>query len=243
MDFGFYSRKFDYWPIYEAIKEYYLIGVENTDWEMYSNYPGFRRKTELSVQHIHQESDLNRSWNQFLDEIKQLAGLELVNTTLPYDSCLSGYILLDSKSIEGVSITRELHFYLSFLGPFYSVVGQDRYYERKPDLNIVKTTCLTVSPKFEYEELFCLLEKKIEERFIGYRFVPFRIGELSLKGLNVDDSDGKNNKIFHALFTSLLDFSHYNVGDGFYKNEDWIRNGYVDDGQQWTASPIWLVPD
>lgn len=238
MEFNFSSKKFDYWPIYEAVKEYHLLGIEPSEWEMHNNYPGFHRKGEISAQHIQEESAISLRWKGLVKEVEQLTEKEITGTIFGFDHSLSGYLTLDTSIAGGVKLTKELHFYLSLLGPFYTVLGQDRYYERKPEVNLELTTCLTVSPLAEYEALFRLTEGSIEKKFKEYRFVPFCIGEMSLKGLDVDDSGGKYNRVFHALFNTRLSNFENRVGDSAYKNDQWIRKDYVDDGHQWVAYPI-----
>jgi hypothetical protein len=97
---------------------------------------------------------------------------------------------------------------------------------------------LVVSPENEFAETFILLCKKIENRFKGFRFVPFGLCKQTIEALDVRYSDENLNGVFHALFNNHVDLTACRtIGDDYYKSEDWIKEEYVDNGARWAAYP------
>ena len=46
------------------------------------------------------------------------------------------------------------------------------------------------------------------------------------------------NTVFHALFNDQIDFTVWQkIGNADFKSEDWIKDGYIDDGVGWTIYP------
>jgi hypothetical protein len=135
--------------------------------------------------------------------------------------------------------TKELHFFVSLVGPFYTIVGQDNNAIKIDDIRSCRSTnYLIVSPEKEFAETFKFLCDKIEPRFKGYRFVPFEICQQTIDGLEVRYTEKNLNSIFHALFNDHIDLLDWRkVGNEYFKSEDWIREDYVDTGGSWTIYP------
>ncbi|MFY8036387.1 MAG: hypothetical protein ACOVMQ_04415, partial [Cyclobacteriaceae bacterium] len=97
---------------------------------------------------------------------------------------------------------------------------------------------LVVSPEIEYAESFHYLCSKIESRFNGFRFIPFYIYEQTIEGLNTRFFNGNNSSIFCALFHDLIDLKTPRIiGNHSFKSEDWIKEGYIDTGDNWVIYP------
>lgn len=72
----------------------------------------------------------------------------------------------------------------------------------------------------------------------GFRFIPFELCTQTIDGLEVRYSDQNLNTVFHALFNDHIDLTTRNtIGNEYFKSEDWIKEGYVDKGSNWTAYP------
>ena len=127
----------------------------------------------------------------------------------------------------------ELHFAVSFIGPFYSIIGQSttvvNHTEGGDHSYYSAVNRITASPGNETEKYFNFLSDNIESRFKGYRFVPYYINKQILEGLRVRYRDDKVNRIYHALFNDIVQFTDYGkheplvMGDEFYRYEDWAR--------------------
>lgn len=235
----FNSDKFDFWKIYDAIKHFYPIGVKKDESKMYFSYPGLKELEDMVVDSIHDDHHFLERWDNFTKAIEKEIGKEVIGTTYGQAPSFSSYVLLDTISVDNLTRTKELHFFVSLVGPFYTIIGQDnntvKLEERK---NYTSTSYLVVSPENEFEDTFNLLCDKIENRFKGFRFVPFELCKQTIDGLNVRYSDDHLNSIFHALFNDHIDLTIWRkIGNDYYKSEDWIREGYVDTGGTWTAYP------
>jgi hypothetical protein len=83
-----------------------------------------------------------------------------------------------------------------------------------------------------------LLCDRIENRFKGYHFIPFELCKQTIEGLDVRYSDENLSTVFHALFNDHIDLDTWRtIGDNYYKSDDWIKEGYVDEGGGWTMYP------
>ena len=83
-----------------------------------------------------------------------------------------------------------------------------------------------------------MLCDKIESRFKGFLFVPFGICKQTIEGLDVRYSDENLNAVFHALFNNYVDLTtSKTIGNEYYKSENWIKEGYVEQGGGWTVYP------
>ena len=83
---------------------------------------------------------------------------------------------------------------------------------------------ITASPHEEFEKDFNYLQRRIETRFKGYKFVPISMCLRMIKGLHHDFLE--YGTVYDALFNHLFNFyyfplAHYR-GDEWY----WIRRKY-----------------
>ena len=235
----FNSDKFDFWKIYDAIKRFYPIGVKRDDSKMYFSYPGLKELEDIVVDNIHNDNHFIERWDKFTKDIEKEIGKEIIGTTYGQAPSFSSYVLLDTVSVDDFTRTKELHFFVSLVGPFYTIVGQDNNAVSIDDNRSYRSTSyLVISPEMEFADLFKLLCDKIENRFKGYRFVPFEICQQTIDGLDVRYSDEKLNSVFHALFNNHVDLTIWRkVGNDYFKSEDWIKEGYVDTVGGWTSYP------
>jgi hypothetical protein len=235
----FNSDKFDFWTIYEAIKRFYPIGVKRDDLKMYLSYPGLKELEDIVGDNIHNDNHFNERWNNFTKDIENEIGKEIIGTTYGQAPSFSSYVLLDKVSLDDFTRTKELHFFVSLVGPFYTIVGQDNNAVQIDEHRSYRSTSyLVVSPEKEFADTFKLLCEKIETRFKGFRFVPFEICQQTIEGLSVCYTDENLNSVFHALFNNHIDLTIWQkLGNDYFKSEDWTKEGYVESGNSWTAYP------
>ena len=235
----FNSDKFDFWKIYDAIKRFYPVGVKKAESKMYFSYPGLKELEDIVVDNIHNDKHFIERWDNFTKDIEKEIGKEIIGTTYGQAPSFSSYVLLDTASIDNLTRTKELHFFVSLVGPFYTIIGQDsNTVKLEEHKNYRSTSYLVASPENEFADTFKLLCDKIENRFKGFRFVPFEICQQTIDGLDVRYSDENLNTVFHALFNNHIDLTIWRkIGNDYFKSEDWIKEDYVDTGGGWTIYP------
>ena len=233
----FNSEKFDFWEIYNSIKHFYPIGIKKEEGKLYFTYPGLKELENIIVENIHDESNFNSRWQDFTKEIEKQIEKQIIGTTYGQAPSFSSFVLLDSASFGNLTRTKELHFFVSLVAPFYTIIGIDNNILEIGDRKYRSTNYLVVSPENEYADTFRLLCDKIEKRFSGFRYVPFEICKQTIEGLDVPYSDENLNRIFNALFNNHIDFAVMTMGNDYYKSEDWIKEGYIDKGGGWTIYP------
>jgi hypothetical protein len=235
----FNSDKFDFWKVYDAIKSFYHIGIKKDESKMYFSYPGLKELENIIVDNIHNDKHFVERWDNFTKEIESEIGKEIIGTTYGQAPSFSSYVLLDTTSVDNLTRTKELHFFVSLVGPFYTIIGQDNNTVKLEEhKNYRSTSYLVVSPENEFADIFKLLCDKIENRFRNFRFIPFELCKQIINGLDVRYSDENLNSVFHALFNNHVDLTVWRkIGNDYFKSEDWIKEGYVDTGGGWTIYP------
>jgi hypothetical protein len=130
---------------------------------------------------------------------------------------------------------KTLQFYISILGPFFSIHGIDRSTAILPvDLlgrdrhegRFMATHAVTVSPAFEYQNEFKMLEDELREYFPGYLFVPFDIGMSTIKNISIEEDQRDPrimDTIYEALFGQRAVLTCLTRGDKRYGWKDWIK--------------------
>jgi hypothetical protein len=233
----FNYEKFDFWIIYERIIKFYPIGILRDNYKFYETFPGRKEFVELLEENIHNNRNFQKRWVSFDKEIKKQTQKKIIGTTYGQIPCFSSYIELEKKTKNGFKHFKEIHYFVSLLGNFYTIIGEDRNELTEGKNKFRTTNYLIASPENEYAEIFTLLSEQIELRFENYKFVPFNICAQKLIGLDVRDGLEKQDTIFSAIFNNQISFNNRILGNQFYKSEDWIKEGYVDDGNHWTIYP------
>lgn len=236
--FRFNQEKFDFWEIYQSIIRFYPIGVLKDEGNLYASYTGFKDLEKILVNKIHDTNNFVSTWKSFTNEIEAEIQKEIIGTTYGQAPSYSSYVSLDTTAVDNLTRTKELHFFVSLIGPFYTIIGQDVSTIKFDNSSCRSINYLVTSPENEFAATFNLLSAKIEARFEGFRFVPFGICMQSIEGLHVRYSDETNCTIFRALFNHLIDVTiERKIGDCFYKSENWIKAGFLDTGTGWISYP------
>jgi hypothetical protein len=232
-NFSFNIKAHNFWSIYESIKNYYPIGIENDYPGIFFDYWGIKNLEEIVAARVHDAKNYQLEWKDYCDELSEEIKLPIVGTTYGQAPSFSAYIELKKENGVSCDYSEELHFAVSFVGSFYSIIGQsttvvhhlkDEGRSYYPVVNRI-----TVSPDKHSEKYFNFLKAKLESRFKGHRFVPYYINKQILQGLRVRYRDDKINRIYHALFNDIVRFSGQEnhepliMGDEFYRYEEWAR--------------------
>ena len=232
-NFDFNNEDYNFWSIYESIKNYYPLGIDNNYPGIFFDYWGIKKLEELVVAKVHNNENYRLEWKDYCDELSKEINLPIIGTTYGQAPSFSGYIELKKEKGTTCDYSEELHFAVSFIGPFYSIIGQSTTVVNQLDGEnqafYSAVNRITVSPDSETEKYFDFLSDKIVSRFKEYRFVPYNINKQTLEGLRVRYRDEKVNRIYHALFNDIIQFSDYGkyepliMGDEFYRYEEWAR--------------------
>ncbi len=130
--FSFDDETHDCWPIYEAIRTYYPIGLQSYYPSLFWAYPGQKGLGSLLAEHIH---DPNRfqEFTDFSESIGSTLNADVIGTTNSQSPSLSFELILEQKELYPVRFTKKLCFAKSILGNFYTIYGTDETVVKKPD--------------------------------------------------------------------------------------------------------------
>ena len=234
----FNPDKYNFWPIYEVIKTYYPVGLDK-EFNLYFDCPGYASLIKLIEENVHDDENYQLRWNDFCNRLEKEIDKEIVGTTYGQLPCFSAYVLLDKKISDDLVRTKELYFFVSLLGSFFSIIGRDgSQIEYGKDHSHWITNYVTVSPEKEYTEIFKILELRITERFQNYRLVPFEILKQKIEGLYTKWYTEKEMTIFNALFNNQINTESNISGNAMFGSDKWIREDYdpsIEGG--WTIYP------
>lgn len=229
--FTFDSAQYNFWPIYDCIKQYYPLGIPKNYGEgIYVEYKGFTDMEKIIVDNIHDAETYKRNWVSFTKRMSVELGLKVFGTTYGQAPSYSAYLLSTSKKEGNRWYYKELHFSVSLLGKFFQIYGLHKTqlsYEDEPiSYSVENIKEIITSPHDEFKESFAAVEQKIIQQFKGYRLVPFSIGQLVLNGLEVYHTDKESSTVNMALFNHLLDDEIMDVdviGNSDYGIDSWKK--------------------
>ncbi|KAA9325360.1 hypothetical protein F0P96_20380 [Hymenobacter busanensis] len=242
--FSFNYDTFNYWPIYDAVKKYYPLGIDVNRQDVritkrsetfVDNYPANKDIQELIHENIFIQKNHSTRWGSFQKDLQNQTAKRIRNTSNLMWPCFSGNVVLSNKKNGNCIYSSELRFAVSLLGPFYTIYGADSttlvlhsgiphpdeptYPVRFPSINAI-----TASPYQEYESTFQIVQDSIRKCFPGYRLVPFVINTMRIEGLHLDHFEEQDPTIHDALFYNLENFT-YSMrrvrGDKSYGCDEW----------------------
>ncbi len=229
--FSFHPSKHNFWPIYDAIKMYYPIGIKRS---IYFEYPGIKKLSDLVVENIHNSDNLYNIWGSFEKEISERFNIEVIGTTYGQAPSFSCDLIIEIVEVDQLKRIKKLSIAVSLIGKFFTIYGVDETIiieknENIFDFNFHSINVLTASPYREFETIFKDLKSMVEARFSDYKFVPFAINSMFIKGLQVRYLDKEECTIYNALFNHLLDTydtRKLTRGNRHYGYDDWIIENY-----------------
>jgi hypothetical protein len=224
--------KHDFTSIYETLSHYYPIDKIVLE---IKEYPGIIEINELLNENFYNQKRFKEKWGPFKKQLKSTFKKTFREELIAFYPCYSGSIEITQNNFDKYSHIKELRFYISLLGPYYTIYMLDKsvmMLDELEDLNIIKSPfpafhAITISPYLEYENPFNLTKEIILEYFPGYKFVPHFIYTKKLSGVSEiypTYQDQKNDKVFSLLFQpELSELSRDLVlrGDTDYGFEEW----------------------
>ena len=237
MNTDFRFGKYDFTPIEDTIRTYYPIeNPEKYDDKNVYEFPGFEKLNEVINDNFDIQKHYSERWVKFKNFLKLELKKPVQETMSAFHPCYSGKVVLKKEKNTSLVYRKELHFYISLLGPYYSIIGLDsseilleHTFSTTEETRLVPyraNHAITVSPFLEYEEQFTLLQEKIVEYFPDYKFVPFKISMRNIPGTSLFEpynEDILKDSVFYALFRPDDIFNTQTRGDNFFGALDWLK--------------------
>ena len=236
----YFNAHHDYWPIYAIIQQYYPLGLADSayDTDFLLRYPGQLQLWDIISERLSNYPQYHQTWKPFQEHLKQ----QIKKPIHPRDGLTPsyvGYVPLKKRREAGWEYSKELHFAVSFLGPYYTLYGVDFstleltasvtypiLEETKDEVVSHRAIhAITVSPYEEYAAIFSALEAAIQAWFPKYRLIPYAIGSMTLPYLAVEGCDQRPAPINAALFHTRIPWlglsSTQYRGDQYYGSSQW----------------------
>ncbi|MES2455791.1 MAG: hypothetical protein V4594_09635 [Bacteroidota bacterium] len=229
----FHTPSHNFWPIYDAIKKYYPIGLKRIENSIFFQYPGLKELGDIVVDAIHGEDNKKfKAWQAFENEISVKFQVEARGTTMGQAPSYSTEFILEDEQTPELRRVKKIVLVFSLAGKFFAIFGidetfiADRAKERTQWQNHA-INVFTISPHAEFETVFSGIKLAVEQQFEGYKFIPFGIHCAIIDGLQVRYSDREECTIFHALFNDQYDLNDTVIprGDIGFGNKDWEVEG------------------
>lgn len=222
----FSSNKYDLMEVYNTISKYYPIGLPQEHNPAYIAYDGTQAMIRLLEKNIHDEKNFRNGWERIEKEIQEAIQAEIIGTTYGQSPCYSGYVEIKKTSTGDLTRFKDIYFFISLLGPYYTVVGQDRNEIRFSDQVFRNTNFLVVSPEQDFGNFFKQLCEQIEIKFSGYKFIPYFVYSYEIEGLYTSFRRDNKSSVFEAIFNYQIDLTAPTLGSSFYRDEAWIKEDY-----------------
>lgn len=227
-NFSFNTKTLDFWPIYEAIKKYYPIGIQKGEEGrgIYHKYHGIELLEKIVVENIHNRENYERTWKSFEKHLGKKLNKEMEGTTMGQAPSLSSSIIMTNTTDGNCTYSKKIHFSVSLLGEFYQIYGTEETTIQKGIRRYNATNLVITSPIEEFKELFESLEAEIQNKYPTYKLVPFQISQTIINGLEVKYLHDKNCSINKALFNKYLDLfvlNGHTRGDKSYGYDVWKK--------------------
>lgn len=226
---------------YHPIENPHQYNKENIE-----EFKGFKEIEDIIHDNFLITKNYRNRWlhfRKFLENELKKPIQELMHIGYP---CYSGALTLAEETEKNLTHTKELHFYISLLGPYYTILGFDKCRVRLPEITLKlngekeirdipfpANVAVTVSPYLEYEVPFLQLQKKILEYFPDMKFIPFNLNRIKIEGSTLlfrADEPLFRHTVFNALFqpenlfhTNIFEPKSIARGDIFYGLDEWLK--------------------
>jgi hypothetical protein len=233
-------KKHDFSEIKETILKFYSIEDFNIQFQDRVEMHDSRSDIgEIINENFIVTTNYKSRWRKFFAYLNKELSSPPLETMIAFYPCYSGKIILHKESFNDLIYTKELHFFISLLGPYYSIFGLDKCMvaleEEMPILNNDFKTkkrpyeanlVLTVSPYLEFEASFIELQKKIRDYFPTFKFIPFVINRKEVEGISLDSLNlNVNNKelVFSLLYRPEKYLELQVRGDVYFGFDEWSK--------------------
>jgi hypothetical protein len=229
--FEFNFQTHNFWPIYEAIKTYYPIGLRYSYPSLYTEYEGQKKLGALLVDNFHNMENFKARYESFTTKLQEQFGLEVQGTSYGQQPSFSFDMILEKTELPELTKIKRISVAVSLLGDFYAIYGIDetmlKEYGNPYPYKYHAVNAITTSPYREFEEHFLKLKQAILERYPNHKQVPFAILTTYLEGVYNRFDETNESTIYNALFNQQLKAGYpYNIrGDQYYGFNEWKNEG------------------
>jgi len=229
---------YDFWPIYNCIRNFYPIGIAKPDQNVFEYFPGTQELIKVVEENIHNELNFKHRWLDFLSNAELQIGKRIKDTTYGQAPSFNCVIELEQSEQSDFKRIKELHLSVSLVGPFYCIIGRDRN-EIKSENDLIRSVnYLVVSPEHSFSDIFLKLCKLVEDHFTNFKFVPFYVNKMEIRGIQIHYTVEKREQVFQALFTDQLSITNYIQGDEYFQFQRWeVENLSDKKSDTWSIIP------
>ena len=227
-------KDYSFQEIYDTIKTFYPIEEpDRYTSETISSFHGFIEMSRLMEENFINQKNYRERWSKFNKHLKKSIKKSVRSTFTLTNCCYCGEVVLETIETNEYTRTKKLHFFISILGPYFSIYGIDSSSVKLPVqehgteyLQYDADHAVTVSPISEYQTLFLSLEDSIREWFPGYLFIPYEIGMSTLKGISIEDEYQTTlhpDTIYEGIFGPIATPTCEPRGNQSYGIGDWRK--------------------
>jgi hypothetical protein len=219
--------------IAETIGEYYPIG-HSTRPTSNKELPGFKKIGMLMNSEFLDKKAYKSKWGKLTSDLEKALQKSIYSYPDLGGGGFLGEIPISEEKQSDFIRKKSLCFYISVLGPFFSIQGIDSSIAILPiesrsggmhSGNFAATHAVTVSPIFEYLEVFNQLEDELRSHFPGYLFVPYNVGMSTMKFISIADelrNAQTMDTVYEGLFGRSAVHDCLTRGDERYGMSDWL---------------------
>lgn len=229
-------RDQDFTLIADTIKQYFPINEpRRLTSKTAASSPGFKRIGKIFNEEFLNQKAYREKWGKLTSHLKKAFKKPVHGHPDLSGAGFFGEMIIEEDKTPDFIRQKSLKFYVSVLGPFFSIHGVDSSITlleielRGNDSTkgaFAATHAITVSPVFEYQGPFNKLEDELRSFFPGYSFVPYVVGMSTIKNISVTDEsrDPRSlDTIYEGLFGSRAVHDCPTRGNEYYGMNDWIK--------------------
>lgn len=229
-------RDHDFTLISDTIKEYFPVGKpKRLTSKTVASSARFKKIGKIVNEEFLNDKAYRDKWGKLISSLKEVFKKRVEGHPDLSGGGFVGEVIIEEDKTPDFIRQKSLRFYISIIGPFFSIHGVDssiallEIESRVKDFNkgyFAATHAITISPVFEYEDVFNKLEDELRLFFPGYLFVPYDIGMSTIKNISIADGlhDNKSmDTIYEALYGRAAVHECLTRGDRRYGMSDWVK--------------------
>lgn len=229
-------RDHDFALISDTIKEFFPVDKpKRLASKTVSSSRGWKKMGKIVDKEFLDEKAYRDKWGKLTSDLKKIFKKPVHGYPDLAGGGFVGEVIIEEEKKPDFIRQKSLRFYVSILGPFFSIHGVDSStaileiesrLEKFNKGNFAATHAITVSPAFEYQAAFKQLEDELRAFFPGYLFVPYDIGMSTIKNISIADElrDIRSmDTLYEALFGRAAVHECLTRGDRRHGMIDWIK--------------------
>lgn len=128
-DLHFHTGMHDFWPIYDAIKKYYPIGLKRREYSIFFDYPGLKDLGDIVADAIHgEDNEQFKAWQAFENEIASKFNVIADGTTMGQAPSYSTEFIMEDEQTSELRRVKKMVLVFSLAGKFFAIFGIDETY-------------------------------------------------------------------------------------------------------------------